>query len=33
MQLHVIDQVREAYLPLDVTLKNDDTFLRDATRR
>ena len=33
MQLHVIDQVRETYLPLDVTLKNEDTFLGDARRR
>lgn len=33
MQLHVIDQVGETYLPLDVTLKNEDTFLGDARCR
>jgi hypothetical protein len=33
MQLHVVDQVREAGLPLDATLKDKDTFLTDARRR
>ena len=32
MQLHVVDQVREASLSLDVTLKDKDTFFRDARR-
>jgi hypothetical protein len=33
MQLHVVDQVREASLSLDVTLKDKDTFFGDSRRK